>query len=30
MKEQEAKGLLPNLVIIAPLSKIPLLADLLF
>ena len=30
MKEQEAKGLLSNLVIRTPLSKIPLLGDLLF
>ena len=30
MKEQEAKGLLPNLGTKAPLSKIPLLGDLLF
>ena len=30
MKEQEAKGLLSNLRIKTPLSKIPLLGDLLF
>ena len=30
MKEQEAKGLLSNLGIKTPLSKIPLLGDLLF
>ena len=30
MKEQEAKGLLSNLGIRTPLSKIPLLRDLLF
>ena len=30
MKEQEAKGLLSNLGIRTPLSKIPLLGDLLF
>ena len=30
MKEQEAEGLLSNLVIKIPLSKIPLLGDLLF
>ena len=30
MKEQEAEGLLSNLGITAPLSKIPLLGDLLF
>ena len=30
MKEQEAEGLLSNLGIRAPLSKIPLLGDLLF
>ena len=30
MKEQEAKGLLSNLRIGTPLSKIPLLGDLLF
>ena len=30
MKEQEAEGLLSNLGIRTPLSKIPLLGDLLF
>ena len=30
MKEQEAKGLLSNLGIKAPLSKVPLLGDILF
>ena len=30
MKEQEAEGLLSNLGIKTPLSKIPLLGDLLF
>ena len=30
MKEQEAEGLLSNLEIKTPLSKIPLLGDLLF
>ena len=30
IKEQEAKGLLSNLGIRIPLSKIPLLGDLLF
>ena len=30
MKKQEAKGLLSNLGIKTPLSKIPLLEDLLF
>ena len=30
MKKQEAKGLLSNLGIITPLSKIPLLGDILF
>ena len=30
MKKQEVKGLLSNLGIKAPLSKIPLLEDLLF
>ena len=30
MKEQEAKGLLSNLGIRTPLSKIPLLGDILF
>ena len=30
MKEQEAKGLLSNLGIRTPLSKIPLLGDLFF
>ena len=30
MKKQEAKGLLSNLGIKTPLSKIPLLGDLLF
>ena len=30
MKEQEAKGLLSNLGIKTPLSKVPLLGDILF
>ena len=30
IKEQEAKGLLSNLVIRTPLIKIPLLGDILF
>ena len=30
IKEQEAKGLLSNLVIRTPLSKIPLLSDVFF
>ena len=30
IKNQEAKGLLSNLVIRTPLSKVPLLGDILF
>ena len=30
IKNQEAKGLLSNLVIEAPLSKVPILGDMLF
>ena len=30
IKKQEAKGLLSNLVIITPLSKIPILGDVYF
>ena len=30
LKNQEAKGLLSNLVIRTPLSKVPILGDILF